>query len=376
MNASHAGLLISPESHEELRLVVFSSHEEVSGSGLVFEDIDEGLLVSEKGFHYPVTGGIPRMLPNPRQLFASFYSKWRSKIAEIKGLEQPAKTGPADSFLTEYLPTLLRFGREWKKHNIQGLTWGLDEETRIHHYFQYMDARKEDLAGKFVLDAGAGTGQLSCNLSRFGCTMVGIDLSHSIEVGWQLRKTFAPDHYQNILFVQGNLMHPPFRSHTFDFVHSSGVLHHTPDTHAAFTEVAKLVKEGGKYAIWLYSKNKGSDLPLIPFIGLKALSVNTKKLRTFSPKIPPAFLYQLIYLYCGLHQLAYKLNALVRGRKHEQRLRERVTSLFDNLAPPFVWQHEPEEVAGWFQKDGFVYIKDTSIPGDPDGFNICGTKRL
>src|SRR5262249_45432024 len=40
----------------------------------------------------------------------------------------------------------------------------------------------------------------------------------------------------------------------FDLVYSIGVLHHTPDTKAAFTKAAEMVKPGGGLAVYLYDR--------------------------------------------------------------------------------------------------------------------------
>ena len=352
----------------------FKTNAELTKEGTSFEDIECGILYTLQGFHYPVIDGIPRMLPNPQKLFPGFYSKWKAELHKIPELKLSTVSGSSLQFITDYQPTLKRFGREWKKHNLEGLTWGLDQETRISHFLTYMDISKEELKNKLILDAGAGSGQLTCKLANYGCTIVGIDLSPSIEEGWRNRKKFSPGNYQNILLVQGNLMNPPFPANTFELIHSSGVLHHTPDTKKAFFKVSDLCKPGGKFAVWLYSINEGSFLPVFPFISKRFLSVNTKTLRKFTPKLPAAFLYNSILTYVFIHHSFYKLNTLLRGRKHEQTVRERVTSLFDCLAPPFVWQHDPEDVMRWFKMSGYTEIKDCSIPGDPDGFNICGVK--
>ena len=48
-------------------------------------------------------------------------------------------------------------------------------------------------------------------------------------------------------------MNLPFADGAFDVVYSIGVLHHTPDTKWAFLSLSRLVKPGGRIAIWVYS---------------------------------------------------------------------------------------------------------------------------
>jgi hypothetical protein len=102
--------------------------------------------------------------------------------------------------------------------------------------------------------------------------------------------------------------------------------------------------------------------------------VSVARLRTFTPRLPPSVLYAALCAYATAFQAAYVANRVLRGRPHDQSIRERVTSLFDTLAPPFVWRHDPEEVAGWFREQGYVDIADTSLPEDVHGFNVRGVR--
>lgn len=89
----------------------------------------------------------------------------------------------------------------------------------------------------------------------------------------------------------------------------------------------------------------------------------------------PGLLHGLITFYCFYQQAAYKINNVVRGKNHKQTAKERATSLFDSLAPPFVWKHQPEEVMNWFVENGYSAVNNTSLPTELYGFNICGIKN-
>lgn len=104
-----------------------------------------------------------------------------------------------------------------------------------------------------VLEAGCGTGQLSNFLaltSRREIWATDISLN-SLKLGheFMLKNKIA-----GVQFLQMNLFKPVFRPASFDFVISSGVLHHTSDPGLAFQTIAKLVKPGGYIIIGLYNK--------------------------------------------------------------------------------------------------------------------------
>ena len=88
----------------------------------------------------------------------------------------------------------------------------------------------------------------------------------------------------------------------------------------------------------------------------------------------PTLLYTLIYLYASFFYLSYKINNFIRGRKHNQTIKEHATSLFDTLAPPFVHRHDVLEVKQWFVEREFINLVETD-KANIDGFNICGTKN-
>lgn len=106
--------------------------------------------------------------------------------------------------------------------------------------------------GKRVLEIGCGLGT---DLSRFaeaGAWCVGIDLTpRAVELsalhlaGRGLVGRFANADAESLAF----------RSASFDLVYAHGVLHHTPDTERAISEVHRLLRPGGTAIVMLYHKN-------------------------------------------------------------------------------------------------------------------------
>ena len=107
--------------------------------------------------------------------------------------------------------------------------------------------RVEDLQGKVVLDVGCGMGRFADIATRWGATVVGIDLSTAAEVA----ATNLAD--RDFVALQADVFALPFAPASFDCIYSVGVLHHTPDCERAFKSLPKYLKPGGTIAVWLYS---------------------------------------------------------------------------------------------------------------------------
>lgn len=366
--------LACPFTRAPLRPVAFRTTIERGPDGDELPDIDQGVLIAGPGFVYPIIDGVPRLIEGALWLYPSFRERWAADLQPILESHPGATDPPSGTFRRLMLPTLRRFEKEWASHNLEDRTWGLNQGTRVAHFLRYVGLPASEMRGKWLLDAGAGTGQLTCSYASLGCEAVGVDLSPALARMWRLRTERAGGAATRVHLVQGDLMRPPFREASFDVIHSSGVMHHTPDTRKAFAETSRLARNGGTLAVWLYRETPDWSLPLVPGLRASSLSVSITRLRRFTTRMPPGLLHRLLCGYASAFQAAYKVNQCLRGRRHDQTVRERVTSLFDTLAPPFVWKHSPSEVAAWFAEEGYRDVSDTSLPGETIGFNIRGVR--
>lgn len=104
-------------------------------------------------------------------------------------------------------------------------------------------------SGCRVLELGCGVGTDGAQFSRHGAWYVGADLTrNAVKISRGRLSTSG---------LQGNFTNLdaenlPFADGSFDFVYSHGVLHHTPDTQAAFDEVHRVLRPGGKAVIMVY----------------------------------------------------------------------------------------------------------------------------
>src|SRR5262249_40745818 len=141
------------------------------------------------------------------------------------------------------------FGFEWNLHSDTQLDDQRSDESE-HTFRNKTGFTREQLRGKRVLDVGCGMGRFSDVASRWGATVVGIDLSRAVDAA-QRNVGGRP----NVHIAQADVFELPFRAETFDFIFSIGVLHHTPDTRKAFDNLPGLLRRGGTIAIWLYARH-------------------------------------------------------------------------------------------------------------------------
>jgi SAM-dependent methyltransferase len=104
---------------------------------------------------------------------------------------------------------------------------------------------------KRVLEVGCGTGTDLLQFARGGASVVGIDLTpRSIEITRQRFQVYDLDGE----FALGDAEDLAFPDHSFDVVYSFGVIHHTPNTERAISEIYRVLRPGGQAIVMLYNR--------------------------------------------------------------------------------------------------------------------------
>jgi 2-polyprenyl-3-methyl-5-hydroxy-6-metoxy-1,4-benzoquinol methylase len=152
------------------------------------------------------------------------------------------------------------FGMQWNRfREIQ-----IDSLSGANHSHQRFYAetgwKREDLAGKVILDAGCGAGRFAEVALEAGARVVAIDLSSAI---FACQQTVARFPRENYLLLRANIFELPLKPGSFDGVYSLGVLQHTPDPLLAVRTLATLVAPGGELATWIYAKKTHEGWPAI-----------------------------------------------------------------------------------------------------------------
>ena len=287
------------------------------------QEIVAGTLVCPQEHAFGVADGVPRL-------------RLDQKLDKAPALTKGDALSVAESF-----------GAEWSHFDYErDRTWHQSVQLRCELFLKEVAMSREELRGKIVLDAGCGNGSLSRGLNQFGCEVLAIDVSPSVEVAF---RHFAAKGNDRTHFVQGDLMKPPFKREVFDVIFSSGVLHHNPDTREALRAIAKSLKPDGRIYIWVYGK--------VPGITHKLKEIFR---RTISP-MPLAVKHTIVALWLPQSMLRqYFRMALGRSTSHDRlNWRERFILLLDHYTPRWRWEHTPEEVKGWYRELGYDQIEQT-----------------
>lgn len=105
--------------------------------------------------------------------------------------------------------------------------------------------------GRRVLEIGVGLGADHQRFAEAGCDLFGIDLTERAVAHTQQR--LAAFSLSSRVAV-GDAERLDFPDESFDVVYSWGVLHHSPDTARAMSEVLRVLKRGGTARLMIYHK--------------------------------------------------------------------------------------------------------------------------
>lgn len=125
--------------------------------------------------------------------------------------------------------------------------WLYDEA--VADMLKYMDVPP----GATVLDAGCGPGVHSIRLAKAGFKVCAVDISDAMLRHAQERANDAGVS-EKIEFHQKDLTGLDFADESFDYVFSWGVVIHIREAEKALTELSRIVKPGGKLALYVTNK--------------------------------------------------------------------------------------------------------------------------
>jgi SAM-dependent methyltransferase len=106
--------------------------------------------------------------------------------------------------------------------------------------------RDGSVAGKRVLEVGAGSGRDALALVREGATVVVLDYSPA---SLDLVRQQAREQGVEILLVRADALRMPFRTDAFDVVYHQGLLEHFRDPRPLLAENVRVTQHGGRVVV-------------------------------------------------------------------------------------------------------------------------------
>lgn len=302
------------------------------GSDLPWQEIMDGQLTCQTCQKiYPITRGIPRLLP-------------------------------AHQLQSEVQNTVEGFGYEWETFNDQIQDGHMSDRQNLFDFIHpFTD---EFFKGKLVLDAGCGMGRFLKLGSEFGSReIIGMDLSSAVEAAYRNTR-----HLPNAHVVQGDILAPPFKP-GFDYVFSIGVLQFLSDPQGGFQQLTKLLKRGGQISVWVYSKEGNEAV-------IRILSPIREHITS---RLPKPVLYAISYILGSIQFLIlrgiYKpanewkplkwLSSVLPKNEYlyynsQLSLHALVSVVFDHLVPQLVVYLSRDEVLAWFEEAKLTSVQMSS----------------
>ena len=176
------------------------------------QEIVGGMLQCAGGHQFPVVRGVPRLVES-----------------ELSG-QTDIHTG-------------IKFSESWEQFS----RWHHDY---IRQFFDWLAPINESFVkDKIVLDAGCGKGRHARVVAECGARVViATDIGPSVDVAYRNLQN-----YDNVHVVQGDIKALPVKP-IFEFVYSTGVLHHMDNPALGFKSLYKILNHEGAMAVWVYGR--------------------------------------------------------------------------------------------------------------------------
>lgn len=257
------------------------------------------------------------------------------------------------------------FGLQWNLFRVEQIDsvnrTGLSERR----FFSETGWAPDWMRGKWILDAGCGAGRFLEVASRYGCDVVGVDLSHATDAA---RTTLRQR--PNVHLVQASVDALPFKPGAFDGCYCIGVIQHTPTPQRALEALPRVVTSGGRVAVTIYERRRWTML--------NGKYLARRVTRRMNPRLLLLGVRALMPLLFPITDVLFRLPVVgrafmfvipVANYVHETRLtrRERyrwaVLDTFDMLAPAYDQPQTEAAATAALERGGLSAISRQPMPG-------------
>jgi SAM-dependent methyltransferase len=341
-----------PVSKTELQFQLIEEFEK-NYEGSTVREIKSGLLFSSLGFVFPVINGIPRMLVEAVYDYRSFLQQ---RVPDYTNRLRQLTTSQSQ-LLNECISgnkkTKKSFEWEWNFLDAQkkDKIWEKDIASLTDIFLSETGLSIQDVNHKLTIDVGSGHGLMTSAIASLtNTTAIGVELSKAVE------NAYVHNQRSNAWFVQADLRYLPFAAGTFDVLYSSGVIHHTKNTHESLLCIESSLKVGGLLCIWLYhpQKNLYHSIALL--------------LRKVISKLPVQLAFVLISIF--IFPFTYLIKKI--KNKRPVNYREELIYLFDSFTPEFRDEVPKEKAMEWLKEMNYTFTKITTV--DQYGYSLSAKK--
>lgn len=266
--------------------------------------------------------------------------------------------------IIDYIP---RFVSNANYASSFGLEWTLHARTQYDSYSGVKASEKRffaetswptDLAGEVILEAGGGSGRFTEHAASTGAFVVSFDYSYAVEANYASNGA-----RENVLIVQADIYHMPFRHTSFDKVLCIGVLQHTPDAHQAFLALPPMLKPGGELVVDIYKKTFARTYLQTKYY-VRPLTRNMEPTRLYQlTKRWINFIWPLSLLIGKIPHFGPIINwrLLVPDYRHEGLQEDCLKEwahldVFDMLSPQYDSPQTIKTMLRWFQESGLTDV--------------------
>ncbi len=287
---------------------------------------------------YPVTGGVPRLVPPDlrEESTLDFRRRFETKLRAAGVQADAAPLPAADDLSVVKAHTQQNFGFEWTayaRHGWDDPQYNIASEEAVFRYKSLIEP--SEFAGTLVLDAGCGNGRYTYWASRHGGRVIGVDLTQAVDAAFQNTREL-----ESVGIVQGDLFQLPFRPMTFDLAFSIGVLMHTGDARRAFLSISDHVRAGGSFTAHVYGVGNVIYEWIDRTLRARTTRLSIPELRTLTDR-----LYRTAR-WTDRIGLRSAVTCFIRLDDHPH-------CIFDWYAAPVASHHTYAEVEQWYAGAGF-----------------------